>query len=366
MIHSNEHLIPRRNIIWSWVLKVYLFMSSWALWLWSLLPSFKNHQPEPKPKISAKQLSQLPADVDIAISEYLKLDDIKNVMQPHGRLFKGFYDKMNSDSVKCSVLLRKFLYLIAIEKEKDKQSKAEAMLKKYPQLVSLLISKRYLNLPDAAGRCFLTPMSGYGYVYWSGDASFRYMMERYMDEETKASVLKECQAIATYGVTFTLNGEVFTESHHFDFQPLIHACRVFIAASSGLVVAGNSSGAAWAPIEILWLNIGKEFAKLPTNVEEEYCMHFAYGYSLVLFLREPNIRCAYYPGNIESWLLNASLATRAWVKGHSRNIFYSMRKEVPAYLEGMSARFEVETVADLKQTLEYDLQPIALGVALTA
>lgn len=128
------------------------------------------------------------------------------------------------------------------------------------------------TITDAAGRTF-KDMSAYGYAFWSGDTRMRRMMEQYMDEDSKAKAkaYEECKQMEDKGVSFTFQGEMKTHSKHFDFQPLLNAYQAFLAEANSLDVAGNWNNEAWARAEELWLNIGKEQAKVPTHVAQEYC-----------------------------------------------------------------------------------------------
>jgi len=163
----------------------------------------------------------------------------------------------------------KFIYFIAVEGE-DNQNKAEAMLKQNPQLNSWLILAQR-ELTDAAGRHFLQPMSAYEYAFWACDTRMCRMMEKYMDDKTKVRALEQCKNIEVHGIGFILNGEQVENSKHFDFQPIIDAYNPHIAAMEAIRGWIHLNYNEIRALNEQQLKLGKEQAKVPTHVAQEYC-----------------------------------------------------------------------------------------------
>jgi hypothetical protein len=166
-----------------------------------------------------------------------------------------------------------FCRLIAMEAENN-QNQAEAILIcSRPVVTEGLISTKIKQFKDAAGREFETPISAYGYAFWAGDTRMCLMLQRHMDEETKAKVYEECETIRTNGVTFTLNEERVENSKHFDFEPIIAAYDAYLVNETSLLntTVWSDRDSFEAETGALWLKIGKELAKVPTHVAQEYC-----------------------------------------------------------------------------------------------
>lgn len=240
---TTTKIVKKENVVWSWLFR-------------ALTKTFGQRTEE---RVHLERFNKLPDDALRHIASFLILP--RQAMMP----------TMSKESHKLyqeDLLFAKFMYLIAIEGE-DNQNKAENMLKRYPKLISRFISSQR-DLTDAAGRHFTQPMSAYEYAFWAGDTRMCRMMEKYMTEEIKANVLKQCKNIEARGVGFTLNGELTENSKHFDFQPIIEAYRAYIAAAMPLVNNWHDEE-AWASMDKFWLKIGKELAKVPIHVAQEYC-----------------------------------------------------------------------------------------------
>lgn len=265
--------------IWSWLLRL-LSTNFLVTWLSALFSSWFAPTPSQPSSDSTDEHSkaivlhhrispvQLPGNLMGKILSYLIPRDIKSALF----LNHSFYKELNESGaltfLKAKMQLKRFCALIAIEGEGN-QNKAEAMLKASitkPQLVLAMLTKR-TTIQDAAGRTF-QDMSAYGYAFWSGDTRMRRMMEQYMSEDAKNKAYEECMQIENKGVDFTFRGEINTGSTHFDFQPLLNAYEDYLTAAAQVNEATHTEFNR--AIE-LWLNIGKEQAKVPTHVAQEYC-----------------------------------------------------------------------------------------------
>ena len=189
------------------------------------------------------------------------------------------------ESTKAEVLqqceestVSKFMYLMTREGE-DNQHKAQAMLIKYPHLVSQLISEQ-VDTRDLV-RHFIKPMSAYEYAYWSGDTRMRTMLKQYIDqdESLKAIVNAQCENIAEHGIEFEMisshgkpvPNSTVSHSKHFDYQPLQAAYAAYNAETTRLINANKCSNEDWVDAEALWLKVGIEWAKAPVSGMQEIC-----------------------------------------------------------------------------------------------
>lgn len=272
----------RNTPIWSWLIWVYSSVKSWILWLCSWFTNNTSnsgqraatsrqqnlvvHQP-----VNLELIKELPTNVFQYMTNFLPL--FPRVIMPS--IPNAF---STSRSYQLDMRKAKFSYFVAIEGE-DNQNQAEAMLSQYGDLTSKLISEQR-DISDAAGRQFIQPMSAYSYAFWAADTRMCRMMERFMDEDTKPRILEQCKNIEQNGVDFTLNGELIKHSKYFDFRTIIDAYNAYIASATLLINANNGDGEwsdeAWAPADILWLNVAKELAKVPTHVAQEYCSNIPF------------------------------------------------------------------------------------------
>lgn len=272
--------------------------SNWS-WLLNAVNSIFNKASSEEAKlISLALFKSLPVVVLQQISSFLPLRRNHEKQSPlanRALMFSVGFDKTINekgeriiDPILDKVLYEdymvdKFLYLIAIEGE-DNQNQAKAILQRllkeenYALMDKLISTQKPMR--DAAGRYFKS-MSAGGYPFWAGDTRMSRMLKKYIDilEEkgykTKQKLYDECKHIEEQGIEFTFNGERIENSKHFDWQPLIEAYNANIAAATLVINANNPPrdwrDEAWAPVNMLWLNIGKELAKLTISGAQEYC-----------------------------------------------------------------------------------------------
>lgn len=118
---------------------------------------------------------------------------------------------------------------------------------------------------DYSGRVF--NCTAYEYAYWAKDTHMCRMLEQQMDKDTKAVMLKHCEAIENNGLTYHQNG---TEccTRHFDFTPLKQALQNYI---DGWVNRRNYHIGTWAAMKALWMRVGMAQRDIPVHVLNEYC-----------------------------------------------------------------------------------------------
>nr|WP_241030252.1 hypothetical protein [Legionella anisa] len=145
---------------------------------------------------------------------------------------------------------------------KGKQDEAEALLTATPANTQTLLRTSGI-FTDYSGRTF--NCTAYEYAYWAKDTHMCRMLERHMDEETKAYMLARIDAMEATGLTYQQNGTEHS-SAHFDFTPLKSALQAYVDGYDAWFAASN-----WAAMETAWMVVGKAQRDVPAHVAQEYC-----------------------------------------------------------------------------------------------
>ncbi|KGP63193.1 hypothetical protein EP47_06870 [Legionella norrlandica] len=155
------------------------------------------------------------------------------------------------------------LYLFLHDVAKGRQEKAEALLRASETHAQMLIRTPGL-FTDYSGRTF--HCTAYEYAYWAKDTHMCRMLERRMDEETKAYLLERIDDMERTGLTYQQHGKEHC-SVHFDFAPLKTALQKSIDVYEELYGTDNY----WDAILEAWMGIGKAQRDIPAHVAQEYC-----------------------------------------------------------------------------------------------
>lgn len=187
------------------------------------------------------------------VSKHLTSQARRNLAET-GRSMHGVFHESN--------LHAKFLENVAY----GQQDKAEKLLSQVfhgqPARIQAALLHRGL-FTDYSGRKF--NCSTYEYAYWAKDTHMCRMLERYMDDKTKAQMLTRIDAIEADGFTFQQNGEEH-RSAHFDFTPLKEAYQRYLDGYDGWLAAEN-----WEAMDAAWWDVGKAQRNVPAHVAQEYC-----------------------------------------------------------------------------------------------
>lgn len=209
--------------------------------------------PEVLQQFLPDHVGALPVELLDIIGDHLAPQDKKELGKTDKRMHLIFHE---------SNLYAKFLECIAY----GQQDKTERLLsqvfdgKPAKIQVALLHQGR---LTDYSGRTF--HCSAYEYAYWAKDTHMCRMLERYMDDETKAQMLTRIDVIEASGLSSQQNGEQH-RSPHFDFTPLKEAYRRYIDGYVAWDAADN-----WDAMEAAWCDVGKAQRNVPAHVAQEYC-----------------------------------------------------------------------------------------------
>jgi hypothetical protein len=153
--------------------------------------------------------------------------------------------------------LPKLLHQVA----RGQQNEAKQLLEDNPHAKLLVHSGEFT---DYSGRTF--NCSAYEYAYWANDTHMCRMLEKLMDEDTKADMLNRCEAIEAQGLTYnTQHGKEVT-SKHFDFTPLKTALQAYIQGYDDWARTKN-----WYEMMAAWMAVGIAQRDVPAHVAQEYC-----------------------------------------------------------------------------------------------
>ncbi len=187
----------------------------------------------------------------------LSVDRIMSVIKDDNQLKKLPIEIQNACLKSAAFQLGIFLHDVA----QGKQDEAEHVLKISSKVQSLLTDPG--TFTDYSGRTF--KCTAYEYAYWAKDKHMCRMLEQHMDENTKATMFKRCEAIENDGLKYTQNGKECC-TKHFDLTPLKKALQDYVA---GYV--------KWRKVDdrdesfASWMAVGREQRDVPAHVINEYC-----------------------------------------------------------------------------------------------
>jgi SidC N-terminal domain len=180
--------------------------------------------------------------------------------------------KTERPDFKPQINVKHFLQHVAY----GQQNEAENLLKKDAALAQELLTARGIPFTDYSGRTFTC--SAYEYAWWAKDSHMRFMLEHYMNEDSKKELLKRVQQIEEPIGTGTLfkepRGLVYTQkgkeyrSAHFDLTPLKSALRTYIEAFEQ---SPRKTEADWEALDAVWIKVGLPQREVPAHVAQEYC-----------------------------------------------------------------------------------------------
>lgn len=199
------------------------------------------------------------ATVELRIEELLaKITDDDQLQAVLKRLPSEQRDEILASPQIKRMQVPKFLLHVA----RGERNKANSLLNNNPDAQLLLQTPG--TFTDYSGRTF-SNCTAYEYAYWAKDTHMQRMLEKHMDEETKAKMLERVDAIEANGLTYTQHGEI-KNSKHFDFTPLKTALQEFVNGYDAWYAAGN-----WVAMKAAWMKLGKAQRDLPVHVANEYC-----------------------------------------------------------------------------------------------
>ncbi len=199
-------------------------------------------------------LDELPDELLLEIGSHLKNEsDMSHLVSASKRMYSLFQPKR---------LLNEFLQRIAYGEEDKAEGLFTAIYQRNIEKIqqALLHQGRFT---DYSGRIF--KCSAYEYAYWAKDTHMCRMLERNMDDATKAEMLARVREIERMGLPYTQHGVAYC-THHFDLMPLIKALRFYVDNYDAWLAASN-----WAAMKAAWMNVGLAQRDVPAHVAQEYC-----------------------------------------------------------------------------------------------
>lgn len=198
-----------------------------------------------------KSINDLPPEILKEISSHLPTKTDLTVDRKTRTLFQP------------PAILSKFLEFVAHGKQEHAE-KIVTIRKKAPeQLQELLLARGIVT--DYSGRTF-TNISAYEYAYWAKDTHMCRMLEKHMDEKTKAAMLKRCDAIEINGLTFKQQEVEVKGSTHFDLTPLKTALNNYAQGYDNWYNTNNGDA-----VKAAWMQVRLAQRDLPVHVINEYC-----------------------------------------------------------------------------------------------
>lgn len=203
----------------------------------------------PKGRYIPHRNEQITASIDVDIEELLsRITDDEQLK---------LLDVITRHQLNMSPIFQSRLFLPCVAK--GQQDEAQRQIEANPAL--LLTTGRFT---DYSGRTF--NCTAYEYAYWAKDTHMCRMLERHMDENTKAAMLEKVIAIDSVGLTYEQHGHVVEHSTHFDMTPLITALKYYVDGYDAWGVDDNTDAMIAA-----WMAVGKAQCDLPVHVINEYC-----------------------------------------------------------------------------------------------
>lgn len=187
--------------------------------------------------------------------------DISNLVSTSKRMYSLFQPRRLSD---------KFLQRVAYgEQEQAERLFTDVYQGNVEKIQTALCCQR--RFTDYSGRTF--HCSAYEYAYWAKDAHMCRMLERHMDDATKAQMLARIKEIERIdkatgkpkGLKYQQHGAEH-RSAHFDLTPLITALQEYVNGFDAWRAAKN-----WAAMRAAWMKVGIAQRDVPAHVAQEYC-----------------------------------------------------------------------------------------------
>ena len=145
---------------------------------------------------------------------------------------------------------------------KGQQTQAECLLTERSDKQLLLLTSA--TFTDYSGRTY--HCTAYEKAYWDKDIRLCRMLERHMDEATKAEMSARIDTMERSGLVYQQHGQEH-RSPHFDLTPLRTALHEYIAGYGNWCRTDNLLA-----IKAAWMNVGHAQRDVPAHVAQEYCM----------------------------------------------------------------------------------------------
>jgi hypothetical protein len=166
----------------------------------------------------------------------------------------------SASTIPISAQVRDFLQDVAEGKEGEADASLSAAT---PANIQILLRTPGV-FTDYSGRTFYC--TAYEYAYWAKDTHMCRMLERHMDEKTKAYLLARIEAMeesSGQGLTYQQNGKKH-HSVHFDLTPLKTAWQAYISGYPAWYARKD-----WAAMDAALMDVAKEQRNVPAHVAQQ-------------------------------------------------------------------------------------------------
>jgi hypothetical protein len=220
-------------------------------------PLTSDELPDEEQPVIPNRLGKLPMELVNMVASHLTNQDVREWAMSSRQAYSIF---------PAPNILGKFLECIAY----GQQDKAERLLSNVfnGQQEKIQQVLRYQGkFTDYSGRTF--NCTAYEYAYWAKDTHMCRMLERHMDDETKAYMLARIDEIERIdeatgqpiGLVYSQAGQEH-RSAHFGFTPLKEAYQH---------LAGYDEWSAAQAFQAAWMEVGIAQRDMPVHVVNEYC-----------------------------------------------------------------------------------------------
>ncbi|HHF0524011.1 TPA: hypothetical protein ACTUT5_000231 [Legionella anisa] len=162
------------------------------------------------------------------------------------------------ESLQLCLQQRDFLYFVA----RGQQQQADNILRNNPERAQQLLTTPG-TFTDYSGRKF--SCTAYEYAYWAKDTHMCRMLEKFMDDNTKAQMLARVESIEKHGLAYQQHGHSY-QTQHFDMTPLITALKEYSDGFRQWNMEDNYSA-----MKAAWMKVGLAQRDVPAHVAQEYC-----------------------------------------------------------------------------------------------
>lgn len=198
-------------------------------------------------------LKGLPGELFFKIGSHLNNDsDISNLASTSKEMYAFFQPTR---------LLNKFLQRVAYGEQDEAERLFTSIYDGDEEKIQDALLYRG-GFTDYSGRTF--HCSAYEYAYWAKDTRMCRMLSCYMDDKTKAQMLKRVVAIDASGLSYKQGGAEH-RSVHFDLTALKTALQVYV---DGFDAWQDNN---WDAMEAAWMAVGKAQRDVPAHLAQEYC-----------------------------------------------------------------------------------------------
>lgn len=234
----------------------------------AMLPFIENNdQPSNDKKKPALTRTLPERDITHIVARYLRATD-QSAMTCTSKTNQGLFFQPERLTAKL------LLYIARGEQDKAEQILIGTREPSGRQIMNGrpdLLFKRG-DVTDYSGRTFKN-ITAFQYALWAMDTHMCRMIIHAIPEDAegealRAELINQYEELEVHGVTYELEGQTYTNQHHFNFSRLIEALQSYVDSFDGW---GNELLPYEAQIDLWCQVVGLEQRYVPAHVAQEYC-----------------------------------------------------------------------------------------------